>query len=145
MSRILAVDWGERRIGLAISDPTGLIATGLETLEVRGTDEAVRRVSEVAAQLTAERIVVGLPLLMSGERGEAAEAALQFAAALGARSGLPGDTYDERLTSALSVRRLREVGVRTGHARARVDQGAAVALLESYLQRRRGAADRSEG
>jgi len=145
MSRILAVDWGERRIGLAISDPTGLIATGLETLEVRGTDEAVRRVSEVAAQLTAERIVVGLPLLMSGERGEAAEAALQFAAALGARSGLPVDTYDERLTSALSVRRLREVGVRTGHARARVDQGAAVALLESYLQRRRGAADRSEG
>jgi len=74
MSRILAVDWGERRIGLAISDPTGLIATGLETLEVRGTDEAVRRVSEVAAQLTAERIVVGLPLLMSGERGRARRA-----------------------------------------------------------------------
>jgi len=134
MSRILAVDWGVRRIGLAVSDPTGLIATGLPTLEVRGTEEALRRVAEAAVQSEAERIVVGLPLLMSGERGEAAETALQFAAAVAHRTGLPVDTYDERLTSALSARRLREVGVRTGHARARIDQGAAVALLESYLQ-----------
>ena len=135
MSRILAVDWGERRIGLAISDPSGVIATGLDTLEVRGAEDALRRVAEAAVAHEAERIVVGLPLLMSGERGEAAEAALKFAAAIAARTHLPVDSYDERLTSALSARRLREVGVRTGHARARVDQGAAVALLESYLLR----------
>jgi putative Holliday junction resolvase len=135
MSRILAVDWGERRVGLAISDPQGIIATGLDTLQVTSLDQAVSRVAEVARTQGAERIVVGLPLLMSGERGEAAEAAQAFATAIARRTSLPVDTYDERLTSALSERRLREVGVRTGHARARVDQGAAVALLESYLQR----------
>lgn len=133
MSRILAVDWGERRIGIAISDPTGLIATGLPTLEVRGTEDALARVTETARANEAERIVVGLPLLMSGEHGEAAGKAVVFAAALATRTGLPVDTYDERLTSALSSRRLRELGVRTGHQRARVDQGAAVALLESFL------------
>ena len=133
--RVLAVDWGERRIGLAVSDPDGIIAIGLETLEVRNPEHAVTLVAAVAEQREADRIVVGLPLLMSGEHGEAAEAATRFAEALGQRTKLPVETYDERLTSALSERRLREVGVRTGHARKRVDQGAAVALLESYLLR----------
>jgi putative Holliday junction resolvase len=131
--RILGVDWGERRIGLAVSDPAGVIATGLETVTVRSMQQALDAVTGVAADREVERIVVGLPLLMSGRAGEAAEAAQRFAAALAERSGLPVDTYDERLTSALSERRLREVGVRTGHHRERVDQGAAVALLESYL------------
>jgi putative Holliday junction resolvase len=81
----------------------------------------------------ADRVVVGMPLRMDGGRGSAAEAAQRFADLLRARCGVPVDTYDERFTSALSERRLREVGVRTGRARARVDQGAAVALLESYL------------
>jgi putative holliday junction resolvase len=142
--RILAVDWGERRVGLAVSDPEGVIATGLETLEVRSPEQAVARVAEVARQREADRIVVGLPLLMSGERGDAAESALQFAAALATRTGLAVDTYDERLTSALSERRLREIGVRSGHAKARVDQGAAVALLESYLLRLRSRPDPGE-
>ena len=133
MARILAVDWGERRIGLAVSDPQGIIATGLDTLEVRSLEEALARVAKVAGEVGAERIVVGMPLLMSGERGEAARSAEAFATALGRRVALGVDTYDERLTSTISQRRLREVGVRTGHARGRVDQGAAVALLESYL------------
>jgi putative pre-16S rRNA nuclease len=133
--RILALDWGERRIGLALSDPSGVIATGLETLVVRGPEDALARVAQVVVEREVERIVVGLPLLLSGERGAAAVAAESFAAELRARTGLVVETWDERLTSALSQRRLRETGVRTGHARGRVDQGAAVALLESYLQR----------
>lgn len=135
MPRILAVDWGERRIGLAISDPEAIIATGLETLETRTEESAVARVAEVVRRHGVESIVVGLPLLMSGERGAAAEAAQRFADALSTRTRLAVDTYDERLTSALSERRLREVGVRVGHSKGRVDQGAAIALLESYLQR----------
>jgi putative Holliday junction resolvase len=135
VTRVLAVDWGERRIGLAVSDPRGVIATGLDTLEVTGLDHAVTRVAEVAREQEVERIVVGLPLLMSGERGTAAEAAERFAALLERRAALPVETYDERLTTAMSQRRLRETGVKTGHARARVDQGAAMALLESYLAR----------
>ncbi|HEY6867498.1 MAG TPA: Holliday junction resolvase RuvX [Candidatus Eisenbacteria bacterium] len=143
MSRILAVDWGERRIGLAVSDPRGIIATGLPTLEVRGLEDALTRVARVAAETEAEAVVVGLPLLMSGARGEAARTAEAFAGALAARIAVPVDTYDERLTSTISERRLREVGVRANGRRGRVDQGAAVALLESYLlrlQSRRGPA-----
>ncbi len=142
MSRILGVDWGERRIGLAVSDPSGTIASGLETLVVKNPDDAVERVVAAARAAEVSRVVVGLPLLMSGERGSAAEAAERFAAALADRLGIPVATYDERLTSALSARRLRETGVRTGHERGRVDQGAAIALLESYLLRLRSSAGR---
>jgi putative holliday junction resolvase len=137
VARILAVDWGERRIGLALSDPGGVIATGLETLVVRGREDALTRVCDAARRHEAERIVVGLPLLLSGARGEAAESTQTFADALAARSGLPVETYDERLTSALSTRRLHEAGVRPGRDKRRVDQGAAVALLESFLTRLR--------
>src|SRR5262249_34706083 len=119
--RILAVDWGERRIGLAVSDPHGIIATGLPTLVVRGHADALAKVAAIAAEREVERIVVGLPLLLSGERGEAAESAQRLADALAKRTGLAVDTYDERLTSALSERRLREVGGRRGRTRTRVD------------------------
>ena len=143
MPRILAVDWGERRIGLAVSDPTGTIATGLPTLTVKNVEDALAGVVHAAADTSAERIVVGLPLTLAGERGDAATRAESFAARLGERTGLPIELMDERLTSALSERRLREAGIRTGganrrargRARARVDMGAAVALLEGWLAR----------
>jgi putative holliday junction resolvase len=131
--RILGVDWGERRIGLAVSDPSGVIASPLPTLKVTGREDALTKVAKAAEQQEAERIVVGLPLLMSGEQGRAAEAALQFASSLRERTGLIVETYDERLTSAQSRRRLHETGVKTGRAKEKVDQGAAVVLLESYL------------
>jgi len=124
-------------VGLAVSDPHGVIATGLSTLEVRGLADAVEQVAAAFAETGAETIVVGLPLLLNGERGTAARSAESFAETLRARVGAPVDTYDERLTSAISQRRLRELGVRAGRARGRVDQGAAVALLESYLLRLR--------
>jgi putative Holliday junction resolvase len=133
--RVLAVDWGERRIGLAVSDPREVIASGLETLLVRNEAQGVQGVVRVARELEADCVVVGLPLLMDGGRGTAAEAAQRFADLVREQSGLPVETYDERLTSALSERRLHEAGVRTGHAKERVDRGAAVALLESYLTR----------
>ena len=133
--RILAVDWGMRRIGLAVSDPNGVIASALPTLRVTGREEALAGVSRVAAEQEVERIVVGLPLLMSGARGRAAEAAEAFARAIAERTGIAVDTYDERLTSALSQRRMHEIGMKPGRAKERVDQGAAMALLESYLTR----------
>ena len=137
MPRVLAVDWGARRVGLAISDPTGLLATGLPTLTGTGREDAVTRVTAVAREQEAERIVVGLPLKLSGEKGEAAGQAEAFAALLAETSALPVELLDERLTSALSTRRLHESGVRGAKARARIDQGAAVALLETWLDRAR--------
>jgi putative Holliday junction resolvase len=140
--RVLAVDWGERRIGLAVSDPGGVVAGGLETLHVRGRDDALGRLERLAAELSVERIVVGLPLLLSGEVGEAARAAQDFARRLQERTRLPVDTLDERLTSALSERRLRDIRAASGRNRSRkrtpagdIDRGAAVALLETYLER----------
>lgn len=130
------MDWGERRIGLAVSDPGEVIASALPTLTVRGRQDAVEGVARVAIEQEVELIVVGLPLLMSGARGRAAEAAENFAALLAAMSGFKVDTYDERLTSALSQRRMHETGMKPSRAKGLVDQGAAIALLESYLMRR---------
>lgn len=118
-----------------MSDPTGTIASSLETLVVRGENEAVARVVAVARDEEVESMVVGLPLLLSGEKGEAALHAERFAARLAESSGLPVHTYDERLTSALSQRRMHEVGERPGRAKGRVDAGAAIVLLESWLMR----------
>ena len=131
----MAVDWGEKRVGLALSDPAAIIATGLGTLVVASPADAVRQVAQRVIETQAEHVVVGMPLLMSGARGAAAELAQAFADALAVAVPVPVETYDERLTSALSARRLREVGVKTGSARGRIDQGAAIALLESFLLR----------
>jgi putative Holliday junction resolvase len=135
--RVLAVDWGARRVGLALSDPTGLLASGLPTLQVSSRQQAIDGVAKVALEREAARIVVGLPLLLSGEKGEAAHLAEAFAADLGVASGLPVELLDERLTSALSSRRIHETGMRGAKARAKVDQGAAIALLETWLDRAR--------
>lgn len=134
MPRILAVDWGERRVGLAVCDPTGTLASGLETLVVTGAADAVAKAAAAAREVEAESIVVGLPLLLSGERGSAAMAAEKFAEGLAAATGLPVATYDERLTSALAGRRMQERGER-GRKKGRVDQDAAIVLLESWLQK----------
>jgi len=144
LPRILAVDWGERRIGLAVSDPTGTIASGLDTLVVSRAADAPAQVAAVAAEVGADSIVVGLPLLLSGERGTAAESASEFARRVGEASALPVHTYDERLTSALSTRRMHERGEKARSRRGRVDQGAAVALLESWLMRLASERARSE-
>lgn len=134
MPRILAVDWGERRVGLAVSDPTGILASGLDTLEVRGPADAVAQVRDAAREVEADAIVVGLPLLLSGERGTAAQAAEAFAAQLAEVTGLPVSTWDERLTSSLASRRMQERGEKR-RAKGRIDQDAAIALLESWLMK----------
>jgi len=133
--RILAVDWGRRRIGLAVSDPLGVIATGLPTLEIRGEAEAVARVADTIREVTAESVVVGLPLTLAGGRGESAEAAERFAFSLREATGLPVALFDERLTSVVAQRRMRETGERLRGRKGKLDQGAAVALLEGWLAR----------
>ena len=143
MPRILAVDWGERRIGLAVSDALGILATGLPTLEIRGEAEAVARVADTIRNVEADSVVVGLPLTLAGGRGEAARAAERFAEGLRAATGLEVSLFDERLTSALAERRIHELGERSRGRKGRVDQGAAVALLEGWLARLRY--ERGEG
>jgi putative Holliday junction resolvase len=154
LPRILAVDWGERRIGLAVSDELGVLASGLPTLEIRGEAEAVARVADTIRTVEADSVVVGLPLKLSGERGEAAHAVERFAEALRRETSVPVSLYDERLTSVISERRMQERGEKTStrakrgsgtraqHGSSRknkgkIDQGAAVALLEGWLAKLR--------
>lgn len=138
------MDWGARRIGLAVSDPLGVLASPLPTLEIRGEAQAVARVADTIREVGAEAVVVGLPLTLAGTRGEAARAAERFAGRLRVACGLEVSLFDERLTSALAERRLREAGTKTRGAKGRVDQGAAVALLEGWLTRLRREAEEGE-
>jgi putative Holliday junction resolvase len=144
LPRILAVDWGTRRIGLAVSDSLGVLASTLPTLEIRGEAEAVARVADTIREVEADSVVVGLPLTLSGERGEAARAAEHFAALLKAATSVPISMFDERLTSALAERRIREVGGKSRGRKGRVDQHAAMALLESWLARLRYQQERED-
>ena len=133
MPRILAVDWGVRRIGLALSDTLGILATGLPTLEIRGEAEAVAKVADTIREVVAGSVVVGLPLTLAGHKGDSALAAERFARLLEQASGVRVSLYDERLTSVLAQRRLHETGARTRGRKGKLDQGAAVALLEGWL------------
>jgi putative Holliday junction resolvase len=146
LSRILAVDWGERRIGLAVSDALGILATGLPTLEIRGEAEAVARVADTIRTLEVDSVVVGLPLTLAGGKGEAALAAERFAARLREVCDVPVALHDERLTSAMSQRRMRERGEKSRGRKGRVDEGAAVVLLEGWLAKlkRESEEERSE-
>lgn len=130
--RVLALDFGTRRVGVAVSDPLGLTAQAHSVLD--GEDPALMdRIARLAAELGAERIVVGLPVGLSGREGPAAEAARRFAGSAGAATGLPVHLVDERFTTVSAERVLVEAGL-SGRRRRRVrDRVAAAVLLQSYL------------
>lgn len=121
--RVLALDHGTVRIGCAISDPSGTLATPLPTIE----PPEPRAVAELVEQLAVERVVVGLPLHLSGEEGSQAALARTFSGELEAMLDVPVETYDERLTT-----RMAEASRRAG-ASAAPDSLAAAHLLEAYL------------
>ena len=136
--RVVGIDLGARRIGVAVSDLTGTLATPHAVVE-RSGDRATdhRRLAELVTELGAERVVVGLPLSLSGASGSAADAAVDEATALAEVVGVPVETWDERLTTVSAERALREGGTRARARRSVVDQAAAAVLLQSWLDRRR--------
>jgi putative Holliday junction resolvase len=136
--RVVGLDLGTRRIGVAVSDPSGTIASPLHVLERSGDAVADRRrLAELVREVGAERVVVGLPLSLSGATGPAAQATLAEVAHLAAALGVPVETCDERLSTVSAQGTLRTLGVK-GHARRRsVDKVAAAVILQSWLDRRR--------
>jgi len=140
--RVLGVDLGTRRIGVALSDGTGTLASPWGTIERSGDDEADRAALVAAVEETgAERVVVGMPLGLDGRRGAAARAAEAEVAALSATladRGVAVETVDERLTTVSAERSLIEAGHRGRRRRRRIDEAAAAVLLQSWLDRRRG-------
>ena len=129
--RILGIDLGQARIGVAVSDELGLLAHPVETIPA--SNNAVRRIADLVREKNAERVVVGLPRHMNGAAGASAADALAFAEKL--RGLVPCEviTWDERLTTTAANRALRESGRKTRHSRHVVDQVAAQMILQGYL------------
>ena len=134
--RILALDVGEKRIGLAVSDPLGITAQGLEVLKRRGKEADLSRLLEVARKYRVQEIVVGLPRHLDGRLGAQAPEILELAQALGAALGVPVTPWDERLTTAQAERMLIEADLSRRRRRQVVDQVAAALILQSYLDSR---------
>ncbi len=146
----MALDYGERRIGVAITDPLGILAQPLETVEQprarsrrgRSRDRAsaapaaLDRIAALVDEYDVECIVVGLPLHMSGQSGDAADRARDFGARVAERTARPVEFLDERWTSVEARRVLEEAGVSARKQRGRVDPLAAALLLRTWLARR---------
>ena len=137
MGRLLGLDMGARRIGVALSDPTGTLASPLTALASRGKRRDVAAVLELARGHQVERIVVGLPVSLDGRLHAQGQLIDAFAQALRAASPVPVETWDERFTTAEAERLLREAGAQPSRERGRVDAAAAAILLQSYLDAHR--------
>jgi putative holliday junction resolvase len=133
MKRVLGVDFGRARIGLAISDELRLLAHPLETIPFgKG---AVARIAAIARERNIDTIVVGVPKSLSGKMGAAANEVLRFVEKLRASSSCEVVTWDERLTTVAAQRALHESGKKTRQARSYIDQVAAQLILQGYLDR----------
>ncbi|MBW8876868.1 MAG: Holliday junction resolvase RuvX [Acidobacteria bacterium] len=131
--RSLGIDFGEKRIGLAISDPAGRVAVPLATLERRNDRSAVRQIAEIARREGIERLVLGEPVGLDGRRGPAAERVERFGRKLTELTGLPLERVDEALTTVEAAARLRAAGVDPRRQPERLDALAAQILLQDAL------------
>jgi putative Holliday junction resolvase len=143
--RRLGIDVGTVRIGVASSDPDGILATPVETVRRDRTDKHVKRLARLVAEMDVVEVVVGLPRTLAERTGPSAVDAIAVADALGARiAPIPVRLADERLTTVTAQRELREAGIKAKGQRAMIDQAAAVGILQTWLDQRRAAlADRS--
>ncbi|MDD3693439.1 MAG: Holliday junction resolvase RuvX [Oscillospiraceae bacterium] len=131
--KILAVDLGRVRTGIAISDDTGLIATPIGTITQRDTETLIDQVASIAKKKSAEEIVVGHPRNMDGTRGDSARFSEEFAKALGEKTGLPVRLWDERMTTMSAIGILNKTNTRGKKRKAVVDTVAATVILQDYL------------
>ena len=134
MNRILGLDFGRTRIGIAISDELQMLAHPLETIPAN--EEPASRIAEIVREKQVDHVVAGIPRQMNGQIGTAATEALEFVEKLRAILPCPVVTWDERLTTVAAHRALRDAGKKTRDTRSYVDQVAAQMILQTYLDRR---------
>ena len=142
--RALGLDLGSKRIGVAVSDSDGRIATPIEVVHRTGDRQGEHSdLADLAEEWEVEVVVVGIPYSLDGSTGPMAQAmaaeAVELARVLGARSGVPVETYDERLTTVTAERTLREQDLRAPERRKVVDMVAAAVMLQAWLDARREA------
>jgi putative Holliday junction resolvase len=135
--RVLALDLGAKRIGVALSDPGATIAGPLETIEAAGTRRVVQTIADLCRRHSVALVVVGWPRNMDGSRGPAALRAEAFAARLRAALSIPVELWDERLSTAAAERALIDAGTRRDKRRETRDRVAASLFLQTFLDARR--------
>ncbi len=136
--RVMGLDYGSKTVGVAISDPLGLTAQGVETIwrkQENKLRQTLARIEELISEYQVERIILGYPKNMNNTIGERALKSLEFKEKLEGRTGLPVVMWDERLTTAEAERTLMETGVRRENRKQYLDQMAAVLILQGYLDR----------
>ena len=134
--RIMGLDYGSKTVGVAISDPLGITAQGIETIERKMENklrQTLARIQQLAEEYEVEKVVVGLPKHMNNDIGERAEKSLEFAEMVKKRTGLEVVMWDERLTTASAERTLIESNVRREDRKKYIDKIAAVFILQVYL------------
>ena len=134
--RILGLDYGSKTVGVAVSDPLGFTAQGVEIIRRKSENkmrQTLARIGELIAQYQVEEIVLGLPKNMNNTLGDRAEKSLELKETLERRTGLPVVMWDERLTTVSANRVLMETGVRRENRKEHVDEIAAVFILQGYL------------
>lgn len=134
--RILGLDYGSKTVGVAVSDPLGFTAQGVEIIRRKSENkmrQTLARIEELIAQYQVEEIVLGLPKNMNNTLGDRAEKSLELKETLERRTGLPVVMWDERLTTVSANRVLMETGVRWENRKEHVDEIAAVFILQGYL------------
>ena len=143
--RLLAIDYGEKRIGIAVSDPTGMIATGIESyLRTQSVKQDVLHIKDICRQYGISKIICGMPLNLDGTQGSSALKAQAFAKRLRELTRLGVEFFDERLTTVTATEYLIEADMSREKRRKIVDKMAAVEILQSYLdeqQEKKGIAD----
>ena len=136
--RLMGLDYGSKTVGVAVSDPLGLTAQGVETVwrkQENKLRQTLARIEELISEYQVERIVLGYPKNMNNTIGERAVKSLEFKEKLEKRTGLSVVMWDERLTTAEAERTLMETGVRRENRKQYLDQMAAVLILQGYLDR----------
>ncbi len=139
MPRVLGIDYGTRRLGLALSDPSATIAQPLPTLARRaGKRPPVQALANLVLEHQVAEIVIGLPLALSGEENEWTAEVREFGAKLAQRTGVPVSYLDERMTSVQAERTVRSLGLKRSEReqKERVDAASALLILQAYLDRR---------
>lgn len=138
MGRLLGIDYGERRIGLAISDITGTIATPLEVVPGNDPPQAAKQIAGIAEAREVSRIIIGLPMRMDGSHGPAAEKAKSFADLVRKQTDIPIAFWDERFSTLTAEQALIEGGARRDKRKQVVDKLAAQIILQHYLDAQPG-------
>lgn len=132
--RIMGIDYGDSRIGLAISDPFGWTAQGMETIHWKNElSKPIERIKQLVGEYGVEKIVVGFPRNMNGTVGPRGEKTLEFIRVLGSETGVEIIQWDERLTTVAAQRTMQEIGIKTSKKKGVVDRIAAVYILQGYL------------